>query len=1174
MFIHLRAYSDYSFGMSNLKLKQIIMQCHDYSMPAICLSDNNMFGALEFSMAAAANGIQPIVGCSVKVDYGYKDIAGEMLLIVKSEIGYRNLLRIVTRLYVDRIDHSSVEWGFISDHSEGLIALFSCMGDDKLLEKIIAQEGLEGAKSFLNRVTATALESFIELTRYENKSHLSSERLALSLAYEMHIPLVASSPINFLNQDSYEACEVLHCIINHSFLATENRSKINPEHYFKSEEEMRRLFADLPEAIDNTVLIAKKCHFFPTKQSVQIPKYDRDLDANIVLEQTATAGLEERIAHLSEGREVYFARLRFELDLIKKMNFSDYFLIVSDFIQWSKKQGIAVGPGRGSGAGSIVAWSIKITELDPIEFGLLFERFLNPERISMPDFDIDFCQTRRDEVLQYVERRYGADKIAHIITFGKLQPRAVLRDVGRVLQMPYGQVDRICKIVPQNQANPVTLQQAISLDKQLQKMRLEDSTVNKLLTIGLQLEGCHRNISTHAAGIVISERPIVELMPLYKDLESNTLSGQFSMKYVEAVGLIKFDFLGLKTLTVVSSTQDIIKYSTGEDLNIYEIPQDDPPTYEMLSRGNVLGVFQLEGSAGIREAVKQMQPDRLGDIIALTSLYRPGPMENIPTYVARKHGNQAVDIMHPDLKEVLEETYGIIVYQEQVIKIAQKLAGYSLGEADILRRAMGKKDKIEMQQQRSLFVTRSVERGLSEKRAEEIFELVNKFASYGFNKAHAAAYAVLTYQTAYLKCHYLVEFLTASMNLEINSQEKISAFCDEAKSNGIEICKPNINHSMVFFSIEVVDANNQIIGVIDHKASDLQIESNVSTEIASKNKKRIRYGLGGVKGTGIKALNEIIHEREKNGLFKNLDDFLKRVATKGFNKRLFEQLVKSGALDGLYDNANELLKNADKINNYVASIAKIKNESFKQISFFDLLSTADEASDEHSIVSELVKCNFLSRAEKLQMEYQALGFYLTEHPVLLYLDALSDKNLMFSPEINKYKAYETKEIAIAGVVKECKIRSGKGEKAGKYAFLEVVDPYGSIDVSIFDSNILSKQAKLLDSGQLVFCTVTIRNDVQGQRILLRTIKLLSEVIDELSPKFKIVVQTVKGAEILYNKINEEAKKTNRNVKVQIAAECQDGSEVLFHSDKDLTVTYDFISDIMTMHGITIAKIKL
>ena len=1177
-FIHLRVYSDYSFGISNIKFNQLVLTCHDFDMPAIGIADRNMFGTLEFAIKCANSGIQPIIGYSVNIDYSsiihliglnaeIETCAGEVFLLVKSEIGYRNLLQIATCIGVDKqnILPSTIEWSFLIAHSEGLIILLGGVDSSKLLHQIVASEDENIAIKFIQILKQeTDLEVFIELTRYKNSSHQESEIKLLKLAYDTNTPIVATNPINFINQQTYESCEALMCIIQNRFMNESDRPRINLNHNFKSQEEMIHIFADLPEAVKNTVLIAQKCHFFPTKQPIRIPKFDLNLDANIVIEEIATAGLNERIKNLHINREQYFARLQFELALIKRMQFSDYFLIVSDFIQWSKSQGIAVGPGRGSGVGSIVAWSLKITELDPIEFGLLFERFLNPERISMPDFDIDFCQLRRDEVLQYIRRKYGEDKIAHIITFGKLQARAVLRDVGRILQMPYGLIDRICKMVPQNQANPLTLQQAINIDKQLQKIRDEDTAIDKLLSISLQIEGCNRNISTHAAGIIIAQTPIVEVMPLYKDPDSGVLSGQFSMKYVEAAGLIKFDFLGLKTLTVISNICELVKHSKNIEIEIYHIPMDDISTYKMLANGNVLGVFQLEGSAGIREAVKQMKPDKFTDIPALTSLYRPGPMENIPTYVARKHGLQAIEVIHPALKDVLNETYGIIVYQEQVIKIAQILAGYSLGEADVLRRAMGKKDKYEMQQQRGVFVSRCIENDLSEQQAENIFDIVNKFASYGFNKAHAVAYALITYQTAYLKSHYFVEFLVASINLEIHLNEKISAFCDESKNNGIEVCKPSINYSMTFFSIEIVDNNSTLIGVIESDIPNMTVSSNISAELSSINKMRIRYGLGGIKSTGIKGLNLIIAERKRNGKFKDLNDFLKRTAANGFNKRLFEHLVKSGAIEELYPNGSELILNIDVINQYVGNLSKASDGQIKQMSLLDLIDTTivDE-------MPELKPTQIWSKTDKLQFEYAALGFYLTEHPVIAFSEILRQHQIMFSYEINQYHDAESREISIAGVVRECKIRSGKGENAGKYAFLTIVDPYGMIDVSIFDSRILNNQVKLLDDGQLVFCTAIIRNDARGQRILLRSIKSFIEAIEEFVPAFKVFIHTSEAAELIYQKIQLELVKLNRHLHITLVALCPDKSEVHFISNTEFNVTHNFIQEITNIPGIDI-----
>jgi DNA polymerase-3 subunit alpha len=1166
LFIPLRIYSDYSFGQSNLKLKQIIMGALDRGMPALALTDRNLFGALEFAIGAAASGLQPIIGysCDLEVKIGKKNLLGEVLLLVKSEKGYSNLLKLATRVGVDRqvLERPSLDWDFLVNYSEGLIILLSNLDDTKLLNQVFLVKEEKALLEIIRK--QSQLEIFLEMNRYPDGSHKKSEGKLLELAYQEQVPLVATSPVAFLNPDSYESAEALVCIINNRFLGEDNRPKINPNHYFKSQDQVIELFSDLPEAINNTVLIAQKCHFFPTKTPITIPKFDPNSDAREILEREAWQGLDERLLGLKLEKAIYDARLRFELDLIQKMNFSDYFLIVSDFIKWSKSQGIAVGPGRGSGAGSIVAWCLKITELDPIAFGLLFERFLNPERISLPDFDIDFCQQRRDEVLGYIRKKYGEDKIAHIITFGKLQPRAVLRDVGRVLQIPYPLVDRISKMIPQNQANPVTLQQAINLDRELQRMRDEDHLVERLLRLALQIEGCHRNISTHAAGVVIADRPLVEVLPLYKDPDSGILSGQFSMKYVEAAGLIKFDFLGLKTLTVISNTQKLLKKSQGIDLDLYKIPVDDKKTYKMLSEGKVLGVFQLEGSAGIREAVKQMQPDELNDITALTSLYRPGPMENIPTYVARKHGKERVEVIHPDLKELLDETYGIIVYQEQVIKIAQILAGYSLGAADVLRRAMGKKDKDEMAQQRAIFVSKSVERGLPESQAEEIFDLVNKFASYGFNKSHGAAYALVSYQTAYLKANYLAEFLVSSMNLELHLQEKINAFCDEAKANGLEILKPDINNSRIYFTLESFDQEEKKLGFIESNLQEMKIISNLKeTEIS---KVKIGYGLGAIKGTGLKTLTEIIDERDRFGPFKSLEDFLTRTAAKGFNKRLFEQLVRAGALESLYNNGKELLLNIDKINHFVSDLAKNKGQN--QGSLLEFFSDETEKPMENLNLTKVVAW---SKMDKLQAEYKALGFYLTEHPVQAYLNILKKEGIYLSYEINDYKEQEPLEIALAGVVQECKIRSGKGEKAGKYAFVTLSDPYGNIDLSVFDSNILVKDIKLLDKGSLVFCRATIKNDPQGQRVLLRSIKPFLTALEEFIPSFTLKIKNLEAAEAFKKLLDLELKKEDRGLKVNLLVITADGSKVYLKSNENLYLSHEFLLEVKKVPGLEIVN---
>src|SRR5262249_38661045 len=617
------------------------------------------------------------------------------------------------------------------------------------------------------------------------------------------------------------------CVAETTVVANQERKRLTPDHCFRSAAEMREIFADLPEACDNTLVVARRCSFIPQPRQPILPAFPTvdGVDDGTALRRLARGGLDERLACAEitdTAAAPYRERLEFELDTIVQMGFAGYFLIVSDIIQWAKRQGIPVGPGRGSGAGSVVAWALTITDLDPLRFRLLFERFLNPERVSMPDFDIDFCQDRRDEVIRYVQQKYGRDRVAQIITFGKLQARAVLRDVGRVLAMPYGQVDRLCKLVPNNPAHPVSLEEAIAAEPALQQQRDTDESVGRLITIALKLEGLYRHASTHAAGVVIGDRSLTELVPLYRDPRSDIPVTQFNMKWVELAGLVKFDFLGLKTLTVMARARELLA-AHGVEIDLANLPLDDPGAYELLARGDTVGVFQVEG-AGVRDMLRKLRPDRFEDIIAANALYRPGPMENIPRYIAVKHGEEAPDYLHPALEPILKETYGIMTYQEQVMQIAQVLAGYSLAGADLLRRAMGKKIPAEMEAQRQLFFDGAAAHGVERARAELIFDQMAKFAGYGFNKPHAAAYALLTYQTAYLKANYPVEFLAALMPLDLGNTDKLNVFRQELTRLGIRLLPPDINRSEVTFAVEPGD------------------------------KPAIRYALAAVKGVGAQAM--------------------------------------------------------------------------------------------------------------------------------------------------------------------------------------------------------------------------------------------------------------------------------------------------------------------------------
>src|SRR5499427_83915 len=794
-----------------------------------------------------------------------------IVLLAARENGYRSLMRLNSRAFLETAPneppHLRLAW--LEGETEGLIALTGGPGGP-LNAAIVAGQGhlAELRCEALARLFGDRL--YIELQRHGSGAERSAEPALIALAYAHGIPLVAANAPLFARQEDYEAHDALICIAEGRLVVETDRRQFTPEHRFKTRAEMAALFADLPEAVASTVEIARRCAFRPRVQAPILPRFSVGADGAAVdeaaeLRKRAEAGLDRRIkAHgVAPGRTVedYRERLAFELNVIEGMRYPGYFLIVSDFIQWAKAQGIPVGPGRGSGAGSLVAYALTITDLDPIRFGLLFERFLNPERVSMPDFDIDFCQDRRDEVIGYVQERYGRDQVAQIITFGSLQARGVLRDVGRVLEMPYGQVDKLCKVVPQNPANPVTLSCAIDDEPRLQAARDNDPLVARAFDIAQKLEGLHRHASTHAAGIVIGERPLTEMVPLYRDPKSNMPVTQFNMKWVEQAGLVKFDFLGLKTLTVLATAVELVR-ARGIDVDISRIPLDDKPSYELMARGETIGVFQVEGQ-GMRRALVDMRPDRFEDIIALVALYRPGPMANIPTYCARKRGSEAPDYIHPKLEPILRETYGVILYQEQVMQIAQVLAGYSLGEADLLRRAMGKKIRKEMEAQRERFVSGSVERGVDRYQAEAIFELLARFADYGFNKSHAAAYALVAYQTGYMKANYPAEFIAASMTFAMGNTDKLAEFRAEAQRLGLKVEPPSVNRSGVEFE---VDGNT------------------------------IFYALSALKGVGRQAVDTIVAARGTQP-FRDLSDFAGRINPRAVNKRVLESLSAAGAFD-------------------------------------------------------------------------------------------------------------------------------------------------------------------------------------------------------------------------------------------------------------------------------------
>jgi DNA polymerase-3 subunit alpha len=1072
-FVHLHVHSSYSLLEGALTIARLAELAKNDRQPALALTDtDNMFGALEFSEKLASSGVQPIVGCAIAVDFG--DIENRnaeynwprLVLLAADESGYRSLMRLCSRAYLETAaqerPHIKVAW--LDETTDGLIALSG--GPNGPLDGAIVAGQHPVASSrcqVLQRLFADRL--YIELQRHGMAGERLAEPQLIDLAYARGLPLVAANESFFASRDDYEAHDALLCIAEGKLVADGERRQLTAEHRFKTRAEMTALFADLPEALAATIEIAQRCVFRPHTQAPILPRFAagrnertaaasenndqprqpvqqaqgvEDAEEAQELRRAARSGLERRLQRYgtAPGHSVedYNERLEFELGVIVNMHYAGYFLIVADFIQWAKAQDIPVGPGRGSGAGSLVAYALTITDLDPIRFGLLFERFLNPERISMPDFDVDFCQDRRDEVIRYVQEKYGRDQVAQIITFGTLQARGVLRDVGRVLQMPYGQVDRLCKLVPQNALNPISLGRAIEDEPRLQAARDSEPIVRRAFDIAQKLEGLTRHASTHAAGIVIGDRPLTELVPLYRDPKSLMPVTQFNMKWVEPAGLVKFDFLGLKTLTVLDRAAKLVG-RRGIDIDLSNLPLDDAKSYELMARGETVGVFQVE-SAGMRRALIDMRPDRFEDIIALVALYRPGPMANIPTYCARKHALERPDYIHPKLEPILRETYGVIIYQEQVMQIAQVLAGYSLAQADQLRRAMGKKIRKEMEAQRKGFVSGSIERGVEPAQAEAIFDLLARFADYGFNKSHAAAYALVAYQTAYMKANYPVEFMAASMTLDMGNTDKLAEFRDEAERLGIEVEAPSVNRSGVEFE---VDGNT------------------------------IHYALAALRGVGRQAVESIVTARGE-GAFADLSDFGRRINPRSVNKRVLESLAAAGAFDCIEGNRARAFAAVDAI---LATAQRTQDDMARGQS--ELFAGAAA----HTSIAVPALEAWLP-AERLQREYEAVGFFLSGHPLDDYAAALKRLRVQSWAEFARAVKTGVGAGRVAGtVVSRTERRTKSGSKMG---IIGLSDPSGHYEAVLFAEG-LAQYRDLLEPGSAVLLFLTA--EVQGDEVRAR-----------------------------------------------------------------------------------------
>ena len=1119
-FIHLRSQSSYSLSEGALKIEKLVNLAKKNNMPAIALTDNNnMFGILEFSIACINNSIQPIIGTSINyLDIQTKEHPSQLNFLVMNEEGYINLL------YLSSISHTSgnnpigIYHKDLKKYNNGLICYIG--GEYNPLLILKHQNQIEEISVFINNFRNMFGQDFLfEIQRVQDPKIDGFEKEFLEYSQNFTIPIIGSNNIKYENENDYNAHDALLCIAQKLTINQTNRKVSNSEIYFKTSEQMINIFGDIPEIIENNFRIALKCNYYPKEILPKLPKFssDQNLSESELLNLKSKEGLLLRLQEMNiNSPSIYQERLNYELEIINNMGFSGYFLIVADFVNWAKNKEIAVGPGRGSGAGSVVAWSLSITDLDPLQYGLLFERFLNPERVSMPDFDIDFCQNRRDEVIEYVNNKYGKECVAHIITFGTLASRAAIRDVGRVLEIPYSEIDQFAKLFPYNPANPLSLDESINSDKNLKELVASDERLSNVVDISLKLEGLHRHASTHAAGVVIGDTSIINNVPLYKDPNTSVNATQFSMKYVEKAGLIKFDFLGLTTLSIIQDSIKLIK-ENHSNFDLKHIPMDDKKTFQQLSKGEAIGIFQLE-SNGMGSVLRQLQPDKFEEIIAVVALFRPGPMDHIPSFCNRKHGKEKIEYLHPLLEKVLKETYGIIVYQEQVMQIAQVLSNYTLGEADLLRRAMGKKIQKEMDAQKNRFIEGAKSNKISINEASKIFDLVNKFAGYGFNKSHAAGYALLAYQTAYLKTNFPYEFMTATFNYSIDRTDRIILLNKELSSLNIEFKKPDINHSQAKFSIE---ENNGL--------------------------KSIRFGLSAIKGVGIKSMSNLVKERENNGKFIDIIDFMNRLKGDVINKRQLEKLVQAGSFDSIETNRAKLFYNVPKfVEIYGGSNFKDQNQAMlfeeNKLSFDDS-NLFDQQIDDWS-------SGFL-----LKSELEVIGFYFSSHPVSLYPKNYFRHNNII--EWNQIKLNEDiKSAKIVGSILDIKERSNK--EGRKYAFLTVSTLESQIELTIF-SDKLNDFRNLIKEGNLLLFHIDISRDIENMRLIIRKIEDFEQTFSNQKKIINIYLQQYFEIDLL----EKLFKKSNRkNEKLYLYID-KDNKLISFDfSDKFEVTSYKYLDKLL------------
>jgi DNA polymerase III subunit alpha len=1069
-FNNIKIHTQYSICEGAIKIDDLAEYCKSNKIKSIGLADSyNLCGALEFSEKLSKVGTQPIIG--TQINLRFLNIIGKVTLYATSELGYKNLTKLSSLSYLKNKETAdpSCEINDLILNNKDLILLtgnyYNFFGKLFYANKI---------KDFEQIVTSLKTNFkdrlYLEIQRHNENEEKNFENYLLNCSKTLDIPLIATQEVFYLKNDMHEAHDALTCIGEKNFIDDKNRFRYSNQHYLKKSEELFKLYSDVPEALENNYNFHLRFNFKPKKSKPILPSIanDKNNSPEQVLIKLAKEGLENRIKNFilkrnlkkkeDEIKNLYEDRLSHELNIINSMDYASYFLIVSDYIKWAKKTSIPVGPGRGSGAGSLVAYCLDITDLDPIEFDLIFERFLNPDRISMPDFDIDFCEEKRDQVFEYLKTKYK-DGVAHIITFGKLKARMVLRDVGRVLGLPYGHVDKICKMVPFDPSRPLTLQESIDREPRFKDEVKNNKKVKKLLELSLQLEGLNRNMATHAAGVVIAGNKLAEQFPLYVDHSSNLIlpSTQYDMYSSENAGLVKFDLLGLKTLTVIDKTIKRLKLK-NINLDISKINQNDDKVFSLLSTGETTGLFQLE-SAGMRDAIKQMKPNKFDDIIALVALYRPGPMSNIPIYNDCKNGIKSPDYIHPTLKEILKPTYGIIIYQEQVMQIAQTLAGFTAGEADILRRAMGKKKKAELDKQKERFINGALKNGIAKDVANYVFTKIEPFAQYGFNKSHAAAYALIAYQTAYLKTYHKEDFIAATMSTELTNTSKLREFVEELKRLNIEIVRPSINKS--FADFQAIDG-------------------------------KLFYGLGAIKSVGFEAISNIIKERKKNGEYKTFSDFINRVDTKDVNKLQLEGLVKAGVFDLFEKDRNKILNSIPKIIQQIKNINDDKENH--QTSLF-------EGQDSSHEEFEFLTTKPWTQKELLTEEFKALGFYLSDHPLNEYEEVFNQLKIV---PYKQFYSNDDNEGLVAGTIMS--IQEKKSAKGTSYGIVKFSDKKAEFELFLFSEILVSNREKLKESESFILTLQKdkIIGDPLKKRINVRKILSLDEVINK--PYSKVTIE--------------------------------------------------------------------